>query len=121
MAPTVEEYFAGKPDSFKVFEVLAGRIGALGPSEIEVKSQISFAVTRKFAWFWLYNVTQKNPNGVPHLMLAIDRKLSDPHVREVAQVGKNRWNHQIVVRSMDDANSDWLDDLIAEAYAFGAE
>jgi hypothetical protein len=118
---TVAEYFAGKPDSYAVFEVLAGRIGALGPSEIEVKSQISFAVTRKFAWFWLYNVTQKNPSGVPHLMLAIDRKASDRHVREVTQVTKNRWNHQIVVRSMDDANSEWLGDLMAEAYAFGAK
>jgi hypothetical protein len=120
MASTVEEYFAGKPESRRVFDELAGRIGALGPSGIEVKSQISFAVNRKFAWFWLYNVTQKNPNGVPHLMLAIDRVVDDPHVREVNQVGKHRWNHQIVVRSMDEATSEWLGNMIAAAYAFGA-
>jgi hypothetical protein len=121
MTSTVEEYFAGKPESLRVFEALAARIDALGPSEIEVKSQISFAVNRKFAWFWLYNVTQKNPDGVPHLMLAIDRKVDDPNVREVNQVGKQRWNHQIVVRSMDEATSEWLGDLIGESYTFGAK
>jgi hypothetical protein len=51
MASTVAEYFAGKPDSRRIFDVLADRIAALGPSEIEVKSQISFGVNRKFAWF----------------------------------------------------------------------
>ena len=54
--------------------MLQERITALGPSETTVGSQISFGAKRKFAWFWLYNVTKKNPNGVPHLMLAIDRK-----------------------------------------------
>ena len=119
-AENVDEYFAGKPESLEVLDVIAARIDELGPSEIEVKSQISFAVNRKFAWFWLYNVTKKNPSGVPHLMLALDRKVEDPHVREVTQISKKRWNHQIVIRTTDDAHSDWLGDLIAAAYQYGS-
>ena len=75
---------------------------------------------RKFAWFWLYNVTKKNPNGVPHLMLALDHDLGSHHVREVAQVGKSRWNHQIVLRTLADARSDWLGDLLDNAYRYGS-
>jgi hypothetical protein len=105
-AENVDEYFAGKPESREVLDVIAARINELGPSEIEVKSQISFAVDRKFAWFWLYNVTKKNPSGIPHLMLALDRKVADPHVREVNQISRKRWNHQIVIRTMDDVHSD---------------
>jgi hypothetical protein len=116
----VDEYFAGKPESRDVFDVVAARIGELGPSEIEVKSQISFAVDRKFAWFWLYNVTKKNPSGVPHLMLALDRRVTDPHVREVNQISNKRWNHQIVIRTLDDAHSEWLGELIAAAYRYGS-
>lgn len=119
-AKTADQYFAGKPESREVFDAIAARIEEQGPHEIEVKSQISFAVNRKFAWFWLYNVTQVNPDGVPHLMLAIDRKVDHPGVRHTAQVGKSRWNHQIVVRSTEDATSEWLGDLIGEAYTFGA-
>lgn len=114
------EYFEGKPETYEIFKVVERRIDACGPSEVEVKSQISFGVNRMFAWFWLYNVTRKNPNGVLHLMLAIDHQVDDPHVRDTSQIGKNRWNHQIVVRTTDDARSQWLGDLIKRAYAYAA-
>ncbi|HEX6301987.1 MAG TPA: DUF5655 domain-containing protein [Acidimicrobiia bacterium] len=117
---SVDEYFAGKPESREIFEVIAARIAQRGPSDVSVGSQISFGCNRKFAWFWLYNVTKKNPSGVPHLMLAIDEKLEDPHVREVNRISKNRWNHQIVIRTLDDARSVWLGELIAAAYQYGS-
>ena len=115
----IEAYFEGKPRSLEVFGVIAERIEALGPSEVTVASQISFGLRRKFAWFWLYNVTEKDPNGVPHLMLALDHPVDSDRIRDVSQVGKRRWNHQIVVRSKDDASSRWLGDLLVEAYEYG--
>ena len=116
---TVEEYFEGKPETFRIFTAVHDRIGALGPAQTTVKSQISVGLNRKFAWFWLYNVTQKNPNGILHVMLALDREFDDPHVRDISRVGKNRWNHQVVLRNLDDARSEWLYALLDEAYAYG--
>jgi len=116
----IDEYFVGKPESHAIFKSIQDRIAALGPSEVTVASQISFGANRKFAWFWLYNVTKRNPNGVPHLMLAIDNKIVDSHVRDFSQVGANRWNHQVVVRSMEDAKSEWLGDLLKHAYDYGS-
>ena len=115
----IAEYFEGKPRSLEVFRIIAGRIEALGPSEVSVASQISFGRRRKFAWFWLYNVTSKDPNGVPHVMLALDHPVDSDRIRNVSQVGKSRWNHQIVVRSQEDASSRWLGDLLAQAYSYG--
>jgi hypothetical protein len=116
---SIDGFFEGKSDSRAIFDTVAGRISACGPSEIEVKTQISFGANRKFAWFWLYNVTKKNPSGVPHLMLALDHPVEDPHVREITQVGNRRWNHQIVIRTEREAGGGWLGDLIEMAYDYG--
>ena len=113
-------YFEDKPVSREIFEVVANRIEALGPTDVEVKSQVSFGAKRKFAWFWLYNVSKKNPSGILHLMLALGEEVEDSHVRDVSQVGKGRWNHQIVIRTLDDARSDWLGELIERAYRYGS-
>jgi hypothetical protein len=116
----IDDYFADKPETHKIYRVVEQRILALGPAERAVESQISFGVNRKFAWFWLYNVTQKNPNGILHLMLALDHDTDDPHVRDISKVGKKRWNHQIVIRTVEDAQSAWLGDLLEHAYRHGA-
>ena len=102
-----------------MFDVLAERISALGDVEITVGSQISFGRRRKFAWFWLYNVTKKNPSGVPHIMVALEHQRDSEHVRNVSQVGQHRWNHQIVVRTADDARSAWLGEYLVLAYEYG--
>jgi hypothetical protein len=55
-----------------------------------------------------------------HLMLAIDHRIDDPHVRDIRQIGKGRWNHQVVIRSGEDATSAWLGDLIEAAHRYGS-
>src|SRR5690606_23885553 len=104
----------------QIFSIVAERIETLGGAEMTVGKQISSGRRRKFGSFWLYNVTKKDPNGVPHLMLALDHERSDGHVRNISRIGKHRWNHQIVVRSVDDAQSDWLGEFLALAYDYGA-
>ncbi|MFN2524726.1 MAG: DUF5655 domain-containing protein [Actinomycetota bacterium] len=84
-----------------------------------MRSQISFRVNRKFAWFWLYNVTRTNPNGVLHSQLRINKRIDDPHLRAIAQISKNRWNHQVVISTLEDAKSAWLRKLLKAAYSFG--
>ena len=117
---TVETFFEGKPETLELFQAIEKRITALGPVQVEVKSQISFSVERKFAWFWLYNVTKKNPSGVLHVMLALGERVDDPHVRDVSKVGQSRWNHQIVIPGMEAARSKWLGELLERAHAYGS-
>ena len=115
----LDEHFENRPESRRIFDILADQFEKLGEAEVTIGKQISFGRQRKFAWFWLYNVTIKDPNGVPHLMLALDHERPSEHVRDVSQVGKNRWNHQIVVRTESDARSRWLGQYLALAYEYG--
>ena len=46
--------------------------------------------------------------------------MEDPHVHRVDQVSANRWNHHVVVKTMEAAQSDWLRDLIRAGYEFAA-
>jgi hypothetical protein len=116
----IATYFQEKPQSYEVFEAVHDRVSTFGPFEVSVASQISFGVNRKFAWFWLYNVTKRNPNGVPHIMLLMEERFDDPRVRNIEQVSKNRWNHQIVLQSLEDASSEWLGPLLHAAYNLGS-
>jgi hypothetical protein len=120
MDKAIADYFVGKPDSFEIFKAVYEQVRSFGWLDVTVGSQISFGVKRKFAWFWLYNVTRKNPNGILHMMLRVDRKIGDPHIRNIEQIGKNRWNHQVVVRTLRDAQSKWLHQLLKGAYEFGS-
>jgi hypothetical protein len=115
---TIDKYFADKPRSRQVFDAARATIEEAGPFTMTVQTQISFGNDRKFAWFWLYNVTKKDPNGVLHLMLAIDEPVDSSHVRNVEQISKARWNHQIVLRTVADAESAWLRDLVERAYRY---
>jgi len=117
---TIEKYFEGKPKTKEIFEAVNQQVRPLGPFEVSIGSQISFGAERKFAWFWLYNVTQKNPNGILHTTLRIDERIDDPHIRAITQISKNRWNHQVVVRTLKDARSAWMQRLLGAAYRFGS-
>ena len=120
MEEAIVAYFTGKPRSFEIFKVVHDRVRSFGPFDVTVKSQISFGVERNFAWFWLYNVTKKDPNGILHTSVRLDRNIDDPHVRNIEQISRNRWNHQVVIRTMADARSRWLSRLMEAAYEFGS-
>ena len=53
-------------------------------------------------------------------MRELDRPVEDPHFHRVDQVSANRWNHHVVVKTMEAAQSDWLRDLIRAGYEFAA-
>ena len=116
----VDAWFDGKLESRAVFDSAREAIEAAGASDMTVGKQISFGGKRKFAWFWLYNVTKANPSGILHLMLAIDERVENPHVRNVEQLSARRWNHQVVLRTQADAESAWLRKLIERAHAYGS-
>ncbi|WP_282786362.1 DUF5655 domain-containing protein, partial [Nocardia sp. CC201C] len=99
----VREYFAGKPHSQEIFAALRALIEQQGECEMTVGSQISFGVARKFAWIWLYNVTGANPEGTVQIMLALREEHDIPPVYRVTRIGNARWNHLIVVHSLEEA------------------
>jgi hypothetical protein len=117
----ISTFFADKPSSYEIFKVLRERIEVQGECEISVASQISFGVKRKFAWIWLYNVTSAHPEGMVQIMLALDKKMDGPPVYRVTQIGPRRWNHLVVVHSLDEAKDSRLTALLQAAYVYGSQ
>ncbi|MGI5170186.1 DUF5655 domain-containing protein [Spirillospora sp. CA-253888] len=113
------EYFDARPDSMAIFRTLRALIEEQGRSEMTVGSQISFGVRRKFAWIWLYNITGANPQGTVQLMLALREPVDEPPVYRTTRIGKTRWNHLVVVHSMEEAHDPRLPSLVRAAYEYG--
>lgn len=107
--------FAGKPKTQSFLTAIAAYTASLGPVTKDTKAQVRFSVNRTFLWLWAY---EKTADGTLYLTVTLDRSIDDPHFHDVSQVGKNRWNHHVVVKSEAIANSDWLHALIREGYAF---
>ena len=50
----MNDFFAGREESARIFETLRSVIGNLGPAELRVtKSQIAFRRRKAFAWAWI--------------------------------------------------------------------
>jgi hypothetical protein len=109
--------FSGKPQTQAFFAAIAAYVQTLGPSQQEVKAQVSYLVNRKFLWLWAYD---KTPDGTLYLTVCLDKKMDDPHFHYVAPVSKNRWNHHVEVKSAAVAGSAWLHRLIRAGYEFAA-
>jgi hypothetical protein len=118
---TPRDYFANKPTSYKIFTLLRAGIKAQGDCKMTIESQISFGAKRKFAWIWLYNITGTNPEGTVQIMLALNKKVDEPPVYRVTQIGKKRWNHLIVVHSIAEAKHPALTTLLQAAYTYGQD
>lgn len=107
--------FDGKLATQSLFDAIADYIHSLGAVTTEVKAQTSFSVKRKFLWCWAYEETA---DGTLYLMVRLDQERTDEHFHDVSQISKNRWNHNVVVKSLDTAESAWLRDLIRAGYEF---
>lgn len=107
--------FDAKPLTLSFFTAIADYTQSLGTVTTDTKAQASFAVKRKFLWCWAY---EKTADGTLHVMVTLDRELDDPNFHDVSQVSKNRWNHNVVVKTAETANSGWLRKLIRAGYDF---
>ena len=109
--------FGGKPASAAMYAAIESYTLSLGSVTKHLTAQVSFSVNRKFLWVWAYEGTG---DGTLFLNVRLDRPVEDPHFHRVDQVSANRWNHHVVVKTMETAQSDWLKDLIRAGHEFAA-
>ena len=86
-----------------------------GQRKKELRSQLSYSVNRKFLWMWAY---EKTGDGTLYLNVALDHREEFPGIHRVTQVGARRWDHHVVVKSLETANSSWLQELIRKGFEF---
>ncbi len=57
-------------------------------------------------------------DGTLYVTICLDRELHGPHFHYVRQVSTNRWNHHVVVRSVEQVQAQWFRELLELGYAF---
>jgi hypothetical protein len=114
--PDLDAFFAGRPASLALFEVVRAAVDAAGPAEIRVgRSQVAFRRRVGFACAWIPGRYLRS--DVP-LVLTVGLRRRDPSPRwkEVVQPRPGRFTHHLELRDageVDAAVRAW----IAEAWA----
>ena len=109
--------FSGKPATAAMYATIESSVLSLGSVTKHLTAQVSFSVNRKFLWIWVY---EKTSDGTLFLNVRLDRPLEDPRFHRISQIIANRWNHHVVVKTMEAAQSGWLRDLIRAGDEFAA-
>ena len=116
---TLDEFFAGRPDSRQIFEALFIAIGALGPVEVRVtRSQVAFRRRKAFAWAWMPGAYLRGQVPPLVLTLGLRRRHPSPRWKEVVEPYPGRFTHHLELRStaeIDDEVHTWLQEAWADA------
>ena len=116
---TLDEFFAGQPDSRRIFETLRSAVDALGPAQIRVtKSQVAFRRRRAFAWAWMPGVYLRGKHAPLVLTLSLPRRDSSLRWKEIVEPAPGRFTHHLELRStadIDDEVRSWLQEAWAAA------
>ena len=109
--------FSGKPATVAMYIAIESYVTSLGAATKHLTAQVSFSVNRKFLWAWAY---ERTADGILFLNVRLDHPLKNPRFHRVSQVSANRWNHHVVAKTLETAESEWLRDLIRAGYEFAA-
>lgn len=107
--------FTDKPTTQRYFVAIDTLVTSFGGAEKEIKSQCTYKLKRKFLWLWVYD---KTADGTLFMNILLDKKMDAPFLHDINQVSKNRFNHNIVIKSMDTIQSQAFQELLQESYEF---
>ena len=116
MAAGLDTFFAGRPASRELFEVLRAAVDAAGTSEIRVgRSQVAFRRRVGFAYAWIPDRYLRS--GAPLVLsVALRRHDASPRWKEVVEPRPGRFTHHLELREVDEVD-DAVRAWIAEAWA----
>ncbi len=93
---TPDEFFAGKPLAFALFQAVAQAIGGPGQATARVtKSQIAFRRRRGFAWVWMPDRYLRGHTAPLVLSIALPRRDGSPRWKEVVEPAPGRFMHHL--------------------------
>lgn len=110
--------FTDTPTTQAYFEAIDTLISSLGGAEQEIKAQCTYKLKRKFLWLWVYD---KTADGTLFMNVLLDHQMEAPFLHDINQVSKNRFNHNIVIKSMETIQSKEFLDLLQASYKFAEE
>jgi len=109
---TLDEFFAGRDESRRLFEVVRDAVAALGPADIRVtRSQVAFRRRRAFAWAWMPGQYLQGRVAPLVLTVALPAQDESPRWKQVVEPAQGRFIHHLELYTradLDDEVADWL-------------
>lgn len=112
VAVTLDEFFAGRDESRRIFDALQSRIERLGLVEVRVtKSQVAFCRRKAFAWARVPGRYLRGEHALLVLTLSFRRK--DPSVRwkEIVEPAPGWYTHHLELNAVGEIDAEvmaWL-------------
>jgi hypothetical protein len=111
-------FFDGDPPGLGLFDLVAGCISALGPSEMRIsKSQVAFRRHRGFAFVWRPD-RYVETSAPAVLSIALPRRLASNRFKQVVQPSPGVWMHHLELHDVTDVDEEvreWLSEAHANA------
>lgn len=109
---TLEEFFAGQEEAWRLFQVVRERIARLGDADMKVtKSQVAFRRRRAFAWAWRPGQYRQGRGAPLVLSVSLPHRDPSPRWKEVIEPSPGRFMHHLELRepaAIDDQVEGWL-------------
>jgi len=116
---TVDEFFAGAPESTLLFEVVRSAVADIGEADVRAtKSQVAFRRRVAFAWVWIPGMYLKGSVAPLVLTLDLHRRDPSPRWKQVVEPRPGRFTHHLEVYSADDIDDEvreWLREAWTQA------
>jgi Domain of unknown function (DUF5655) len=115
----LEDYFAGRPDSRALFDVVRAAVEELGVVTVRVtRSQVAFRRRSAFAWAWVPGQYLRGDVASLVLSIHLSREDSSPRWKEVVEPRPAQYVHHLELHDpgqVDDEVRAWLQEAYASA------
>ena len=109
---TLDEFFAGFPESWAVFEALRRTVETLGPSELRVsRSQVTFWRRRAVVRAWIPARPLRGRGAPLVLTFGFRYRHASPRWKEIVEPAPGRFTHHVelfVPADVDEEICGWL-------------
>ena len=109
---TLDEFFAGRDASRRIFDAVRAAVNAAGPAELRVsKSQVAFRRRTAFAWTWLPDAYLGEGHAPLVLTLPFRQRDPSPRWKQIAEPYPGRFTHHLELHRFEDVDDEvraWL-------------
>ena len=108
----LDEFFAGRDESRRIFEAVRLAIAAFGPAELRVtRSQIAFRRRTGFAYVWMPGMYLRHAEVPLVLTVGLRRHDNSRRWKQVVEPAPGRFTHHLELRSPAEVDAEvscWL-------------
>ena len=116
---TLDEFFAGRDESRRLFEVVRRAVDEIGPAELRVtKSQVAFRRRKAVAWVWIPSQYLRRKTAPLVLTLGFRYRDTSPRWKSIVEPHPGRFTHHLelyAAAEVDEEVRRWLREAWAAA------